>query len=414
MKKYTVSILGCGSRGCFCYGNLLKRTGKFEIVALCDVLEEKVQEWGDKYGVKEEMRFTIEEEFFKQKRSDLLVVATLDKDHVRQAIKALELGYNLLLEKPLSDKEEECKQLLDAQKKYGGKVMVCHVLRYSPSFVKIKELLDAGRIGRLVMIDHLEQVTFWHQSHSYVRGNWRKAEDTTPMILAKSCHDLDLLQYYAGARCESISSVGDLTYFTKENQPEGASNRCSTCKFKDSCIYSAYNIYCGKYQWPTNVLTAPYDPTDETILKAIEEGPYGRCVYDCDNNVVDNQIVVATFENGVKANLRMTAFTRDLGRIIKFHGTLGEIYFDEANIIVKPYSKAFETKGEEVIDCSTLTEADDMGHAGGDGKIVEALIRMLDGEENPETSLEKSIESHLMGIAAEKSRLNGGMLIKLR
>lgn len=414
MKKHTVAILGCGSRGCYAYGDLFVRTGKFDIVSLCDLLKEKTDEWGDKYGVKEEMRFNTEEEFFKEKRADLLVVATLDKDHVRQAVKGLELGYDLLLEKPISDSEEECKQLLAAQKKYGGRVLVCHVLRYSVPFVKLKELLDEGRIGRLVMIDAIEQVTFWHQAHSYVRGNWRRAEDTTPMILAKCCHDLDLLQYYAGSRCESVSSVGDLTYFTKQNQPEGAADRCSDCKFKESCPYSAYNIYFERTCWPTNVLTAPYEPTKENVTKAIEEGPYGRCVFACDNDVVDHQIVTATFENGVKANLKMTAFTRDSGRIIKFHGTTGEIYFDESKIVIKPYVKMFKNTNEEVIDCNKLVNPDDFGHAGGDGKIVEALIRMLDGEENPETSLEKSIESHLMGIAAEKSRLNGGELVKIR
>ena len=221
-----------------------------------------MERFGEKFGVAAENRFTDENVFFAVKRADVLVIATQDKDHVRQAVKAFSLGYDVLLEKPISSEKDELEKLIAAQKKYGKKALVCHVLRYAPAFMKAAELIDEGAIGKLVAINALERVTFWHQAHSYVRGNWRKAEDTSPMIMAKCCHDLDLLQYYAGAKCKTISSVGDIAFFKRKNAPEGCAERCVNCKYKDSCSYSAKKIYLdwwvvqGKKEdvWPFNII----------------------------------------------------------------------------------------------------------------------------------------------------------------
>ena len=212
--KFSIAIIGCGNRCAESYGTLfMAEKEKYEIVSLCESDGVKLKKYGDRFSVSAENRFPSEEEFFRKKRADLLVIATMDRDHVRQCVKALSLGYDVLLEKPITSDRDECYELLEAQKKYGGKVFVCHVLRYAPAFVKMGELLRIGVIGRLVSIEATEQVIYWHHAHSFVRGNWRRGEETAPMILAKCCHDLDLLQYYAGSRCKSISSVGDLTYF---------------------------------------------------------------------------------------------------------------------------------------------------------------------------------------------------------
>lgn len=317
-KIFTVAILGCGGRGAETYGRLIaERKDEYKIVALCDLIPEKLSKYGELFGVGAENRFSDDDSFFAKKRADLLIIATLDADHVWQCKEALRLGYDVLLEKPITDKEEECRSLLAAQKKYGGKVLVCHVLRYAGAFRKVEELLKAGAVGRLVEIQALEQVAYWHQAHSYVRGNWRRSEDTSPMILAKCCHDLDLLQYYAGARCKSVSSMGDLTYFTSKNAPEGAAKRCLECQYIDTCPYSAKTIYidewekkgCPENEWPYNVVTLAFPQTKKALTEAIETGPYGRCVFACDNDVVDHQQVSMAFENGVKATLTMTAFT---------------------------------------------------------------------------------------------------------
>ena len=231
-REYTVAILGCGSRGCHTYGQLmLNMPGQYKIVSLCDIEPTRVYRFAETAGVPRENLFFDANEFLKEKRADVLVLATQDRDHVPMCVRAFELGYDVLLEKPISPVREELYQLLDAHKKYGGRVAVCHVLRYAPGYVKVRELLDSGAIGRLVRIESIEQVAYWHQAHSFVRGNWRNDAETSPMIMQKCCHDLDLMQYYAGARCKTVYSDGDLTYFKKENQPQGAADRCALCKF---------------------------------------------------------------------------------------------------------------------------------------------------------------------------------------
>lgn len=232
------------------------------------------------------------------------------------------------------------------------------------------------------------------------------------MILAKCCHDLDLIQYYAASECESVSSVGDLVHFKAENAPEGAAKRCTECKYIDTCPASAKRIYVDRWnesgrptdRWPYNVLvSAPI--TEEKLTAAITEGNYGRCVYACDNNVVDHQFTQMTFKNGVKASLLMTAFTHGGGRRYQFHGTLGELILDEdGEFVLKEYGKAPEN--------ITLVRGDDKGygHGGGDYFLIQSLYDMLSGNATPKTAFSASVESHLMGIAAEESRLLGGEL----
>lgn len=416
-KVYTVAIIGVGARGADAYGwQLHEQSDKFKIVALCDFRTERLERFGAKWNVPENARFTDENEFFKEKRADLLLVATQDKDHYGHCLKGFALGYDIMTEKPLTDNRQECEELLAAQQKSGKNALVCHVLRYAPAFLKAAELIDSGAIGQLVAIDALERVGHWHQAHSYVRGNWRNTNSAAPMILAKCCHDLDLLQYYAKSKCKSISSMGDLTYFKKENAPEGATARCVDCPHKATCPYNAETIYlqfwknrgCPVDIWPYNVLVeAPI--TEEKLRKALEEGPYGRCVYQCDNNVVDHQLTTMTFENGVKAILTMTGFTALGGRRYDFHGTLGELILDEAEhrITLQKYNQ-----DPEVIDLSTLEESG-YGHGGGDIFIIKKLYEVLEGKGTAATSFEASIESHLMGICAEESRLQGGKLIEI-
>ena len=413
---YSVAILGCGNRGAEIYGTLFYRQNdRFHIAALCDSNPAKLATYGERFAVK--ALFEDEREFFKEKRADLLVIATMDRDHIRQCILGLKLGYDILLEKPITDKREELEALVAAQKQYGGKILVCHVLRYAPGYLKISEYLDSGAIGRLVAIQAIEQVAYWHQAHSFVRGNWRSREETAPMILAKCCHDLDLLQHFAKARCESVSSVGDLTYFNSKNAPERAASRCVKCPLMETCPYSAKKIYVDEWKkvgspasdWPYNQLTTAYPITEEALFKALETGDYGRCVYYCDNDVVDHQLSNFTFENGVKVSLTMTAFTADCGRRIRFFGTLGELFFDEVRdmLIVKRYGEE-----PEILKISEIIKTK-FGHGGGEIGLMQSLYDMLSGVSTSATSLEASVESHLMALCAEESRLAGGKLVKV-
>ena len=409
-KIVTVAAIGLGGRGWVYTSNMFKKPDKYKVLALCDIDKVKADRIGEELEVAKENVFYDEDEFFKEKRADLCVISTQDQQHVGHAIKALALGYDLLLEKPISNKESECRKLLKAQQQSGRKIFVCHVLRYAPAFVKVKEILDSGVIGDIVMIDSVENVYFFHQAHSFVRGNWRRKDETSPMILAKCCHDLDLLQWYAGSKCETISSIGDLRYFKKENQPEGAADRCTDCKFADTCPYSAVRGYLTNKFWGGEALTNKRPITDEIIMDALRTGPYGRCVYACDNDVVDNQIVMARFANGITANLRMTAFTAGGGRTMKFYGTLGELEFDQDRkfIEVKPFGKPVEK-----IDTDNLVERG-YGHGGGDQGIVNGLYDLMTGKSDGGTTLAHSLESHLMAFTAEKSRLKGGKVYKIK
>lgn len=414
-KTFTAAIIGCGNRGTDVYGNIMHgMPDKYKITALCDINAERLDIAGKKFDVPDALRFIDEVEFFAEKRADVLVIATLDGDHVRQAVRALELGYDILLEKPITDKIEECEKLLAARKNYGGKIIVCHVLRYSPAFLECAKILQSGELGRLVAIQAIEQVAYWHQAHSFVRGNWRNREETAPMILAKCCHDIDLLQYYAQSECDSVSSVGDLAYFNPDNAPDGATARCCDCPHVDSCAYSAVKLYiddwknkgCPAHKWPQCVITNARPLTEPALIKALREGPYGRCVFACDNNVVDHQLSDFVFKNGVKASLLMTAFTANGGRNIRFCCTLGELVLDEESgyIAVKPFGAS-----QRAIDIKSLGGDANGGHGGGDYGIIEALYAALNGNNAAGvTTLEQSIESHLMALRAEQSRLAGG------
>ena len=414
-KKFTVAIIGVGGRGGFAYGTLLNNLPeKFDIVSLCDIKEDKLAYFSKKFGVSQENLFTDEDDFFKQKRADLLLIATQDKDHIRHATKAFNVGYDILLEKPISDNKQELEHLLALQKKSGCKALVCHVLRYAPAFMKAAELLDSGAIGRLVSINAIEKVGYFHQAQAYVRGYWRKKENSTPMILAKCSHDLDLIQFYANSSCETLSSIGELTHFKKEEAPEGATERCLNCPHQNTCPYSAKTQYLDNWlkdktdAYPYNVPCTP-PITEEKMRAALETTLYGKCVYHCDNDVVDHQLTQMLFKNGVKANLTMMAFTRHCGRRMEFFGTKGQITLDEVRDFIRV---GVFGEPEYEIKISELTNSTHL-HGGGDYGLVETLYDMMTGSAPEKTALAHSVESHLMGIAAEESRKAGGKLLSV-
>lgn len=411
-KIFTASCIGLGHRGIEYLQEMYNTPNHYKVVSVCDIDKKRLDIAKRDFKLDESLCFDNEEDFFKEKRSDILIVSTQDRDHVGHCIKGLKLGYDILCEKPISGLENEVRELVDAQRKYGHKIFVCHVLRYAPAFTKVKKLLDAGTIGQLVMIDDIENVGFFHQAHSFVRGCWRNSNETSPMILAKCCHDMDLLTWYANSRCKSISSIGDLRFFKQENQPEGAADRCLDCKYVNSCPYSAvYGYTVLGFNARLSVVNERV-ATKENIMEALKTSPYGRCVFKCDNNVVDNQITMMRFENGVTANLRMTAFTncKAGGRILKFYGTYGQIDLDElANTI----TVGVFGKEKEIINIDNLLDLED-GHGGGDAGIIRELYNNLLSTQPGSTTLAASVESHLMAFAAEESRLKGGELIYIK
>jgi len=417
-KIINVAILGVGSRGGEAYGSFIYTLkDKFKITALCDIDKEMLSFYSKKFKISKENQFTKENDFFKKKRGDLLIVSVLDNDHVRCALKGIKLGYDILLEKPISKDKKELKELLATANKYKRKVVVCHVLRYAPAFTKAKELISKGEIGKLITINAYERVAYWHQAHSFIRGRWRSDVETTPMIMAKCCHDLDLLTYYANSKAESVSSIGDLTYFNKKNAPKYAKKYCYECPKLNTCIYSCKQIYLTDKpghnkssdlnEWPQNTVTT-LPVTKAKLEKALKKGPYGRCVFYCDNNVVDNQMVMVTFKNKVRATLTMSAFN-NAGRRYTFSGTHGEIVLDESLGTLDLYRFGGKDVTYKIKDLAKL----EGHHGGGDGCLIKDLYLVLTNKKKPETGLDISIESHLIALASEESRKAGGKLIKL-
>ncbi|WP_461815643.1 Gfo/Idh/MocA family protein [Faecalimonas sp.] len=422
-KKLKVALAGLGSRGKDTYAPTAKLfPDKMEIVAIADIDNQKVNEVAKEYSIPTKMCFSSAEELIEQEKlADIMFITTQDKQHVMQAIPALRKGYHLLLEKPISPRLEECREILEVAKECNRKVIVCHVLRYTPIYSKLKDILDSGVIGEVVSVMSIENVGYWHQAHSFVRGNWRNSETTSPMILQKCCHDMDLLLWLTGKTCESISSFGDTYLFKEECAPKGATLRCMDgCKVKETCPYDAEKIYLehhrigaktGYKEWPLDVLTL--HPSVETILEAIKTGPYGRCVYHCDNNVVDHQVVNMKMTDGTTISHTMCGFTATGSRYAKFMGTKGEIISDMTENTIK--ITVFGQKNTEVIDISKIA-SDFSGHGGGDNRMVEEFLDMLLNETGPTkrtTSLEESVESHYCALAAEESRINGGQVVSL-
>mgnify|MGYP000305604352 CR=1 FL=1 len=415
-------MIGAGQRGAQVYGAFARRNpNDIVFVAVAEPDEARRKEFCRDHGICPDNAVEDWHELLaRPKMADCAFVCTQDNQHIAPAMAALQAGYHVVMEKPMSRHADELRALKALAEEKGKLVTVCHVLRYTPFFSKVKELLDAGEIGQLQSVQQIENVAYWHQAHSFVRGNWRNSNTTSPMILQKCCHDMDLLLWLTGKTCESVSSFGDTYLFKPQCAPEGAALRClDGCKAKDHCPFDAEKIYLkdpkigvenGYTQWPVNVLTL--HPTVESVTQAIQNGPYGRCVYHCDNNVVDHQVVNLKMTDGSTISHTMCAFTATGSRYAKFMGTMGEIIADmTANTIqITPFGKDTET-----IDINQIA-SDFFGHGGGDKRMVEDFIDMLllgNGPSGHTTTVEQSVESHYCAFAAEESRLHNGAVVEL-
>ena len=420
-EKLRIAIIGLGSRGKNAYGTeLLTLQDRAVVTAVADPNEERLKIGGDEHNVPEERRFHSAEELLAQpKLADIAIICTQDRQHVPHAVAALRKGYDILMEKPISPFLPQLQEIVRVAREENRRVVVCHVLRYTPFFQLIKQTIDSGRLGKIINIQALENVRYWHQAHSFVRGNWRRSDESSPMILAKCCHDLDYLVWLCGSRVERVSSFGSLNYFKPENAPEGAAARCMDgCLAKEKCPYDAEKVYItnketgvrgGNKNWPVDILSE--NPNEETMREAILNGPYGRCAFACDNDVVDNQIVNLEMENGAHLSLMMTAFTSIGGRTIKVMGTMGDMWGDMHRNILRICEFGREP---EIIDLGQ-PENDFNDHGGGDRGLLLSFLDYMEGKgpDNTITTLEESVESHLAALAAEESRLKNGMPIEI-
>jgi len=412
-NRMRVGILGAGARGAEAYGGfILRRPDLAQVVAIADPRADRLAAVGAQHGIEpEHLHKSWKSLLEREDTLDAIIVATPDNLHLAPALAAIERGVSVLLEKPICPTEREVRRLLEAARRKGADVTVAHVLRYTAFFTRIKELLDREVIGTLQCVRHTERIGYWHFAHSYVRGNWRRSDRAASMLLSKACHDFDVLLWLIGAPCVAISSFGRLRHFIADNAPEGSTDRCDQgCRVERTCPYSAQRIYLEKLppadRWPHTVLSL--DTSPEGIAAALHEGPYGRCVYRCDNDVMDHQVVAMEFANGVDATLTVSAFTTEPTRTIRLMGSHGEIAGDfDANEITVSDFRIGDRR------TSQLTLHGEGLHGGGDDGIMADFLgrvrerrRRGNAPEAP-SSLEVSVASHVMAFAAERARKTG-------
>ncbi|MDR2091440.1 MAG: Gfo/Idh/MocA family oxidoreductase [Clostridiales bacterium] len=412
-----IAIIGLGNRGGK-YARQIKNSGEAEITAICEKNPALLEGARVTCGVAKENAFLSDDDFFRRgKLADALVVATQDRDHYRHAISALKLGYHLLLEKPVSPVLSECEEIAALAREKNLSAVVCHVLRYSPFYDEIKKTINRGDIGGVVSLTDTENVGYWHFSHSYVRGNWHSEQESGPSILAKCCHDLDIIGYLSGQKCAEVFSSGSRRLFLRENAPERAADYClDPCPERKSCPYDVKKIYYGitrhtipKMGAHIKVITGMPNPKISDLKEALKTSPYGRCVYKCGNDVMENQTVAMKLENGVNANLTMTAFSKGCFRRLHISGTKGEIIGIDAEHKFKinifgGASRTARVRGGGIF-----------GHLGGDRMLVLDFIKFLKTGEKTErlSTIDATLESHRIAFAAEESRKTGKAVLLL-
>ncbi|HEX2847962.1 MAG TPA: Gfo/Idh/MocA family oxidoreductase, partial [Chitinophagaceae bacterium] len=408
-KPVTAITLGAGARGNVYGDYAVEYPDQLDIVGVAEPIAIRNERYAKKHAIPDANRFqTWEDVFKKPKFADAVIISTPDQLHYGPCMAALKMGYNVLLEKPISPSEKECRDILELTKKTGKVVAVCHVLRYAPYFIKLRELMQSGAIGEIISLQHMEPIEHTHMAHSYVRGNWHNSAATTPILLAKSCHDLDIIKWMLGKESQSIQAFGDLKWFRKENAPAGSTARCTDgCAIESTCPYSALKIYYRKRQ-RTYVFDLPEDKDKQgdAILDFLKTTDYGRCVYRMDNDQCDHYTTNILFKDNITASFNMEAFTPWGGRRTRVMGSMGFIEGDMSKFTIYDFrtdqSKTYESK---VLDVANYKNE---GHGGGDWRLVADWIQAV-AQQNPNlltSTIDASIESHIMCFMAEESRAN--------
>ena len=422
-KPLKTVIIGGGHRS-LTYANLAEiESDKMEIVGVADPDIHRRQSIAKRFNIPEDKCFETAEELAKApKFADAAINGTMDHIHIETTIPLLRAGYDVLLEKPFAVNDEEMERLLSVVRKHNNKVMICHVLRYTPFYSSIKEKILSGAIGEVINIQTVENVSYHHLSTSFVRGKWGNSKKChTSMLLAKCCHDLDIMMWLMSPyKPVSVSSVGSRLQFREENAPENSGTRCLVdCPLVDTCRYSAKRLYLDHpNRWEVYVwrdIENIENPTDEDRRRVLINGDYGRCIYKCDNDVVDHQSVLVNFSNGATGTHNMTGGSAESLRTIRVTGTKGEIYgeFENKFISVKVINPdPGKDYDEEIIDLSNVSGE---GHSGGDERLTSDFVRFIRGEEHSVscTSIYDSVAGHKVIFLADESMNNNGQQVKV-
>ena len=410
MASVSVVVVGAGQRGTGYARWVMRHPDRASVVGVAEPREARRARFAAEHGVAARHAAADWRQLADRGRlADAVLICTQDRMHAEPAEAFAALGYHILLEKPMAPDEEACRRIVAAVEKAGVVLAVGHVLRYTPYTRAVKEIVESGQPGDIMSVQHLEPVGFWHHAHSYVRGNWRRAGLASSMLMAKSCHDLDWLAYILGRAPLRVSSFGSLTHFTAANRPADAADRCVACPVEASCPYSAPRLYRtlldqGEHRWPLSAVVEDFTPA--ALDEGLRNGPYGRCVYTCDNDVVDHQVLALEFPGGTTATFTMTAFSQAAHRSTRLFGTRAELAGDGQAIRIYD----FLTRAERLITpapAAAMNAAD--GHGGGDAGLMEAFTGAVatGNRDLIMSGPRESLASHLAVFAAERARLNG-------
>ena len=422
----TTVLVGAGNRGAEAYGPYaLQHPDDLRFVAVAEPNPERRARFAAEHQIAPERQYATWEALLASgvgKLADAALICTQDQLHVAPTLAAMELGYEVLLEKPMATSLADCLTLTRAAEAQGRLLQIGHVLRYTPFFTTLHEIVASGRLGQVITVEHRENVAYWHMAHSFVRGNWRNRAAASPMILAKCCHDLDILFWNLGP-CARLSSFGSLIHYREENAPPGAPARClDGCPVAETCPWYAPRLYLeltpmrhntpdqaipADYAgWPRSVISEDLSPAG--LRRALETGPYGRCVYHCDNDVVDHQVVNMEMgmAGGPSVALTMHGHSHREGRTMRYDGTRATLrgcyYADEQRIEIHDH-----LTGEVEVLRPDLHPDSGSGHGGGDVGLMAAFVRAVRDPATALTTARSALESHLMAFAADEARRTG-------
>jgi predicted dehydrogenase len=398
-------LVGAGNRGHFVYGGYaLRHPDQIRFVAVAEPDEARRLRFAEAHGIPADCQFSSWQELAQRPRlATALVNATMDGDHAASGLAFLEDGYHMLLEKPMATTPERCAELVGAAARHDRVLQISHVLRYAPFFRAIYELVQSGRLGEIVSVDWRENLVYWHFAHSFIRGRWANSQRSSPMILAKCCHDLDLLLWILGRSCLRVASFGSLTHFRSDRVGPEIPDRCTDgCPIADDCPYEATRLYLGGVASEFALNAASIDRSPEGMRRALETGPYGRCVYRSYNDVVDHQVVLMDFDGGLAASLTMQGSSHVEGRTVRIDGLRATLLANQArNEIVVADHRSGKT-------ATIHPELGVGGHGGGDEGVIHAFLEgVRRGTADALTSGPEALESHLLAFAAEEARLTG-------
>ncbi len=410
-KPITAIVLGAGNRGNVYGRYAVANPTNVKMVGVAEPIEFRNERFAKTHQIADSQRFKTWEDVFKvPKFADAVIISTPDWLHYGPAMKAIEMGYHILLEKPISPSIKECLAILEAARQSKSIIAVCHVLRYTAYFKKLKEICDSGNLGPMMSINHLEGIDYQHFAHSYVRGNWHESQKTNPLILAKSCHDLDIMRWLANRPAKQVSAFGNLKWFKASSAPAGSTDRCTDgCKVERECPFSAIKIY-HEQRKRIHVLDVPEDLMLQglAILEKLKTTDYGRCVYKMNNDQPDHYTSIYQFEDGILATFGLEAMTGWEARKTRIMFAYGEVVGDNDLIEVTD----FRTKQTTKWKASEQTDFNQSGHGGGDWGLIQNFAQAV-SQNKPElltSTITASVESHVMGFMAEESRKNAKVM----